>query len=457
VNVPIPAVDVPMDSPSSAPPPRRTRYRWVICALLFYATTLNYMDRSTFGVIAPTLQAAAHIDEAHYGYIVAAFSVAYGIGLLFAGRIIDAIGTRLGYALALVVWSASAAATALTRTPLQVGAARFMLGLGESGNFPAAIKTVAEWFPQRERASATGIFNAGSNIGAIAAPLVVPFVVFRYGWPAAFLVTPCFALIWVALWLAAYRRPAEHRRVNAAELAHIRGTDASTGPSTSVPWRFLLVHPQAYAIMVGKFLTDPVWWFYLYWSGKFFHDRFHTDLKGTAWPLVLIYVMADVGSIGGGLLSSQLIGAGLSANVARKAAMSLCAVLIVPVSLAPVVPGMWTAAMLIGLAAAAHQGFSANLMTLPSDLFPRRAVASVAGLAGFCGAVGGMLAQVGAGHLLQNHGSRTGYFVAFLAAACLYLVAVPLIHMLSPRLKPAVLADPGDRAFPVVFPPPPVA
>ena len=432
-----PALPVAVDAPG-----RPTRFRWVICALLFYATTLNYMDRSIFGVLAPTLQKAVGIDEAHYGYIVAAFSAAYAIGLLVAGRIIDAIGTRLGYALAILVWTASAASTALVRTPLGVGVARFMLGLGESGNFPAAIKTTAEWFPQRERATATGLFNAGSNIGAIAAPLIVPLAVAWRGWPAAFLVTPIFALVWIVLWLTIYRRPAQHSRVNTAELAHIHAGDATAAaPTRSVPWRLILRHRQAYAIMVGKLLTDPIWWFYLYWSAKFFHDQFHTDLKGTALPLVLIYAMADVGSVCGGLLSSKMIDAGFTPNVARKTALFTCAVLIVPVSLAPVVHGMWTAAALIGLAAAAHQGFSANLMTLSSDLFPRRAVASMTGLGGFCGAVGGMVVQAAAGQLLQSHGSRTGYFVAFLVAGGMYVVAAVLVHLLTPRLVPAALAD----------------
>jgi ACS family hexuronate transporter-like MFS transporter len=432
----------PAASVDQTAPTRPTRFRWVICALLFYATTLNYMDRAVFGVLAPTLQKALNIDEIHYANIVLVFSFAYAIGLVCAGGIIDAIGTRLGYALAIVIWSGASASTALMRSAVGLGGARFMLGLGESGNFPAAIKTTAEWFPQRERATATGIFNAGSNVGAIAAPLVVPAVVLHYGWPAAFLVTPFFALVWVVLWLVLYRRPSQHKRVNGVELAHIQGGDASAGvPAKSVPWLTILRHRQAYAIMVGKFLTDPIWWFYLYWSGKFFHDQFHTDLKGAALPLVLIYAMADVGSVCGGMLSSKLIDAGLSPNMGRKVALFTCAALIVPVSLAPVVHGMWTAATLIGLAAAAHQGFSANLMTLSSDLFPRRAVASMTGLGGCCGAVGAIIAQYGTGHLLQSHGSRTGYFVAFLVAGCMYVFAATLIHLIAPRLTPVQLDE----------------
>ncbi len=437
---PATAVAAPLNDQANARP---TRFRWVICALLFYATTLNYMDRAIFGVLAPTLQRALNIDEAHYSYIVLTFSVAYAIGLFCAGGIIDAIGTRLGYALAIVIWSGSAASTALMRSTAGLGAARFMLGLGESGNFPAAIKTTAEWFPQRERATATGLFNAGSNVGAIAAPLVVPLAVLRYGWPAAFLVTPAFALLWVALWLTIYRRPSRHPRVNAAELAHIQAGDATAGhPARSVPWLTILRHRQAYAVMVGKFLTDAIWWFYLYWAPKFFHDHFHADLKGAALPMVLVYTMADVGSVCGGLLSSKMIDAGFSPNVARKTALFICAALVIPVSFATVVHNMWLAASLIGLAAAAHQGFSANLMTLSSDLFPRRAVGSMTGLGGFCGATGAIIAQFATGRLLQSHGSTTGYFVAFLVAAVMYVVAATLIHLIIPRLVPVSLGEP---------------
>ena len=300
--------------------PPKGRYRWVICALLFFATTINYVDRGVLGVLAPSLQKEIGWTDTQYGDINAAFSLAYAIGFLVLGRFIDRVGTRAGYAIALVAWSLAAAGHALARSAFGFGVARFFLGLGEAGNFPAAVKTTAEWFPRRERALATGVFNAGSNVGAVLAPLLVPVLALRFGWRAAFLFTGLIGLLWVAFWLPLYRRPERHPRVSPEELAWIQ--DEGPEPSQAIPWLALLPHRQTWAVAAGKFLTDPVWWFYLFWSAKFLSDRFGVDLKTIGPPLITIYLMADVGSVAGGWLSSWLLRRGWTANAARKTAMS---------------------------------------------------------------------------------------------------------------------------------------
>jgi ACS family hexuronate transporter-like MFS transporter len=433
------------DSEATAAAPRQPvpgaagYYRWVICALLFFATTINYVDRGILGVLAPDLQRELGWTDTQYGDINAAFSLAYALGFLALGRFIDRVGTRVGYAVSLVVWSLAAAGHAFARSALDFGIARFVLGLGEAGNFPAAVKTTAEWFPRRERALATGIFNAGSNVGAILAPLLVPVLALNWGWQAAFLVTGLVGLAWVAFWLPLYDRPERHPRVSPAELAWVQSDPPE--PATPVPWRRLLPHRQTWAFAVGKFLTDPIWWFYLFWSAKFLADRFGLDLKQLGPPLVVIYLLADVGSVAGGWLSSALLKRGWSANAARKSALLACALCVVPVSFAPVVSDAWAAVALIGLAAAAHQGFSANLFTLTSDLFPRRAVGSVVGIGGTAGAVGGILMQAGSGRIKDLTGS---YLTMFVVAGSVYVFSVLLIHLLAPRLAPVPLAE-GDH------------
>jgi ACS family hexuronate transporter-like MFS transporter len=413
---------------------RITRYRWVICALLFFATTVNYVDRGMLNVLEPRLREEIHWTATQYGDINAAFSLAYAIGFLVMGRLIDRVGTKLGYTIALVVWSLAAAGHALARSAFGFGVARFLLGLGEAGNFPAAVKTTAEWFPRRERALATGIFNAGSNVGAVIAPLAVPFIALRFGWQAAFVATGLLGLVWVAFWLPFYDRPEKLDRVSPEELAWIRSDPPE--PKDQIPWLALLPHRQMWAIAVGKFLTDPIWWFYLFWSGKFFADRFHVDLKTIGPPLIVIYLLADIGSIGGGWLSSWLLARGWTTNGARKTAMLLCALCVIPVSFAPLVSSKWTAVFLIGLAAAAHQGFSANIYTLASDMFPRRAVGSVIGIAGTAGAVGGILMQAASGRIKDATGS---YLTMFIVAGSVYVLSVLLIHLLAPSLAPARL------------------
>jgi MFS transporter, ACS family, aldohexuronate transporter len=409
-------------------------YRWVICALLFAATTINYVDRSVLGVLAPQLGTEIGWTDTQYGDINAAFLFAYAVGFLVVGRFIDRVGTRVGYAVSLVVWSLAAAGHALARTAFGFGVARALLGFGEAGNFPAAVKATAEWFPRRERALATGVFNAGSNVGAVVAPLVVQVIVLSWDWQAAFIATGLMGLVWVAFWLPLYGRPERHPRVTPAELAWIHSDPPE--PSGRVPWLSLLPHRQTWAVAAGKFLTDPIWWFYLFWSAKFLADRFGVDLKHIGPPLIVIYLMADVGSVAGGWLSSALLKRGWGVNAARKTALLACALCVVPVAFAPVVEDMWAAVYLIGLAAAAHQGFSANMYTLASDMFPRRAVGSIIGIAGTAGAVGGILMQAASGRIKD---ATDSYLTMFVTAACVYVLSVLVIHLLAPRLAPAAL------------------
>ncbi len=409
-------------------------YRWGICALLFFATTVNYVDRSVLGVLAPTLRTDIGWTDQQYGYISAAFTLAYAIGFLFAGWLIDKIGTRIGYSLYLAIWSIAAAAHALARSAFGFGLARFGLGIGESGNFPAAIKTIAEWFPRKERALATGIFNAGTNVGAIVAPLVVPWLALNWGWQSAFIITGLAGMVWIVFWWPLYHKPKDHPHLSAAELAHIESDPPD--PEVNIRWSYLLEHRQTWAFFIGKFMTDSIWWFYLFWFPLFMNDRFGVDLKGIGWPMVTVYLLADVGSVGGGWLSSMLIGKGWTANAARKTTMLICAICILPVTMAPNVDGKWLAVWLIGIAAAAHQGFSANIFTTVSDMFPRKAVGSVVGIGGFAGAMGGFLMNLGAGWLKQNTGS---YVIMFLIAGFTYLVALFIMHMIVPKLEPAKL------------------
>lgn len=424
-----PAASVPGISGTLA---RMGNYRWRICALLFAATTLNYLDRQVLGVLAPDLTRLFGWTEIDYGYIVTAFQGAYAIGLLCAGAIIDKLGTRIGYALTICVWSVAAMSHALAGSALGFGIARFMLGLGEAGNFPSAIKTVAEWFPRRERALATGIFNAGSNVGAILAPLLVPIVTITFGWRAAFLFTGVLSLTWLITWLIVYRPPGEQASVSSQELAHIRSDPPD--PVVRVPWGQILRHPQAWAFIVAKFMTDPIWWFFLFWLPKFLNSEYGLTLTALGPPLIAIYLMADVGSIGGGWIAARFIKRGWTVNRARKGAMLICALAVTPIVFAAHASNLRVAVVLVGLATAGHQGWSANVFTLTSDMFPRHAVGSVVGIGGFAGAVGGMLISTFTGFLLQSTGS---YVPVFIMAGSAYLLALVFIHFLAPKLQPA--------------------
>jgi MFS transporter, ACS family, hexuronate transporter len=409
-----------------------TRHRWVVCALLFFATTINYIDRQVIGILKPTLSAEFGWSETDYANIVFWFQAAYAIGLVSVGRLIDRVGVRWGYALAVAFWSLAGMAHAAAGSVASFAAARFALGLGEAGNFPAAIRATADWFPRKERAFATGLFNSGSNIGAIVTPIMVPLIVLSLGWEAAFLITGALGFVWLAVWLGIYRAPQAHAGVNAAELAHIQADPVE--PSSPIAWRRLLDYRQTWAFATAKFLTDPIWWFFLFWLPDFFGKTYGLDLKTFGPPLVAVYLLADVGSIGGGWLSSRLIARGWSVNRGRKTAMLVCALCVLPVSLATNADNLPVAVVIIGLAAAAHQGWSANLFTLASDLMPRRAVASVVGLGGMAGAVGGMLMAQYAGHVLESSGSYTPIFLLIGSA---YLFALLIVHLLVPRLEPA--------------------
>jgi MFS transporter, ACS family, hexuronate transporter len=412
------------------------RFRWVVCALLFFATTINYVDRQVLGILAPDLQRSIGWTEAQYGYIVSAFSAAYALGLLMSGRLLDRVGTRLGYAVAIVLWSVAAMGHALAASAFTFGTWRFLLGLGEGANFPAAIKTVAEWFPKRERAFATGIFNAGTNVGAVIAPAVVPFIALTWSWQWAFVLTGAIGFLWLVVWWWSYRPPEEHPRLSPAEFAYIRSDPVEA--VTPIPWLKLARYRQTWAFALGKFMTDPVWWFYLYWLGKFLNEKHGLTLAKLGPPLIVIYLIADVGSIGGGWLSSFLIKRGWSINAARKTTMLACALCVVPVVFATRVTSLWSAVALIGLATAAHQGWSANTFTLASDMFPRRAVGSVVGIGGMAGAIGGMFNATAVGLLLQLTGS---YVPVFLCAGGAYLLALVVIQLLVPKLEPARVDD----------------
>ncbi len=407
-------------------------FRWVICTLLLFGTTKNYMDRQVLGVLKTTLQHDLGWNEIDYGNLVFAFQAAYAVGMLAVGRLVDRLGTRLGYALAMVFWSLASMGHALGSSFTSFLVARSALGFGESGVFPASIKTVAEWFPKKERALATGIFNAGANVGAIITPLVVPWITIHWGWRWAFIITGALGFVWLIFWLLLYRKPEEHARVSKAELDYIR-SDPQT-PMAKIKWARLIPHRQTWAFVVGKFMIDPVWWFYLFWVPDFLQRKHGLALMKIGLPIMVIYVIADVGSVAGGWLSSWLIERGKSVNVARKSAMLICALCVVPIVFAYRIESMWGAVLLIGLAAAAHQGFSANLFTLTSDTFPAQAVGSVVGMGGMAGAIGGMLIAKIVGYTLQWTGS---YMVPFLIAGFAYLLALAAIQFLVPRLEPA--------------------
>jgi ACS family hexuronate transporter-like MFS transporter len=516
-------------------------YRWRILALLFVATTINYVDRSVLGVLAPTLQYKVfHWSDTDYADINIAFKAAYAIGLVSMGALVDRIGTRAGYTVSISVWSLFGMLHAAVRPAFSLvgfGLARFGLGLGESGNFPAAIKTVAEWFPRRERAFATGVFNAGANIGAILAPLIIPIFVLPDGthWQYAFLTTGVLSMIWIVMWLRTYQPPGAHPRLGRAEFDYIH-SDSPAVTGTRIPWRSVIPLRETWAFALGK-ITDAVWWFYLFWGGKYLYDRFGLDIKGLAMPLVIIYAISDAGSVGGGWLSSRLIKGGWSVNRSRKTTLLVCALFVLPVVLvtriatrfdvndaffarmgaarvtvseqvgtgsdarvekmSESVPGevqaalraltgksyasakeftaasasliapasearfesvlvacarsdnyYWFAVILIALAAAGHQGWSANLYTLVSDVFPKAATASVIGFGGMCGAIAGLLADWGLGHVLSSSGPG-GYLFAFLIAGMAYLFFLGVIQVLMPRMTPL---DENLRHFPADTP-----
>jgi ACS family hexuronate transporter-like MFS transporter len=408
------------------------RFRWVIVGLLFAATAINYVDRQMIGVLKPTLSHEFGWSEGDYADIVFWFQLAYAIGYVSFGRIVDVLGARLGYAMALAIWTVSHMAHGLAAGVTSFAAARFGLGIGESGNFPAGIRAVTDWFPQRERALAIGIFNAGANVGAIVTPLLVPVLVLAFGWRMAFFLTGFLGIAWIAVWWIVYRHPAEHKRVGKAELAWIQHDPVD--PVERIPWARLLGQRETWAYALGKFLIDPIWWFFLFWLPGYLFERYDLDLTSFGLPLAAIYLISDVGSVLGGWMSSRLIKAGFSANVARKSTMAFWAVCVFPIWFAQDIASLWGAVLVTGLATAAHQAFSANLYTLPSDLFPRAAVGSVIGIGGTVGALGGMGMALFTGYILDATGS---YRVLFAICASAYVLALGVVHLLSPRLLSA--------------------
>jgi len=399
--------------------------------MLFAATSINYMDRQVIAILKPTLEHSIGLTEIQYGYIVDAFQIAYAVGLVAGGRLMDRLGTRIGYLLVMAFWSLAAMGHALASTAMGFGIARFLLGLGESGNFPAAIKTVAEWFPKKERSFATGLFNSGANVGSILAPLIVPWITIRYGWHMAFIATGAIGVLWMIWWFRSYRRPSEHPRIKDRELRHIY-QDAAEEVGPPIPWRRLLRYRQTWAFAVAKFLTDPIWYFYLFWLPSYFSSKFHLDLSHLGLPLIIVYNISAIGSIGGGWLPSPFQRLGLSTTHARLAAMLLCALLVLPIYTVSGASSVWTAIALISVAAGAHQGWSANLFTTASDMFPRTAVGSVVGIGGMAGAAGSAIFAFFAGHSLQLTHS---YASLFAISATAYLAALVLLHLLAPGLK----------------------
>jgi MFS transporter, ACS family, hexuronate transporter len=413
-------------------------YRWLICGLLFYATTVNYVDRSITGVLGPTLRDKVfHWSNEEYSWITCSFQAAYALGLLAMGALMDKIGVRLGFVLAIAIWGVFG----MLHAAIQPGfalvgfvVARFGLGFGEGGNFPACIKTVGEWFPRKERALATGIFNAGSNVGAILAPLLIPLFVTVEGahWQYAFLLTGGFSVLWILLWLRVYHPPDRHPRVTAEELTLI---NSDAAPSTAkLPWSRLLPVKETWAFAIAK-TTDAVWWFYLFWGGFFFADKFHLNIKDLGLPLVIIYVGADAGSIAGGWLSGFFIKRGWTVNRARKVTLLICALSVLPVAFAALTDNQWMAVALIALAAGGHQAWSANLFTTVSDIFPRKAVASVVGLGGMVGSLVSLAANLTLGKVLKA-GEGNTYTWPFIVAGSLYLAVLLIMHLITPRMTP---------------------
>jgi len=405
-------------------------YRWRILSLLFFATTINYIDRQVIGILAPYISDELGWSEVDYGYIVTAFQVAYGIGLVTMGRLLDRIGTRIGYSLSITIWSIAGMAHALARSVFGFGLARFTLGIGEAANFPAAVKTVAEWFPKKERALATGWFNAGSTAGAITAPLIVPIFALHLGWQWAFIITGALGFIWLFFWWLYYHKPEKHPKLSREEYRHIRQDGEDQTEST--PWARLLPLKSTIGLALTRFISDWVWWFFLFWLPKFLNDAYGITLSKIGLPLIVIYVLSSAGGIAGGWLSSKMIRSGKSLDAARKTVILICGFCALPVVLAPVSGGLWMAVALIALAASAHQAWAANMFSIISDVFPRNAVGSVTGLIGTAGAIGGALAATFVGYIREWTGS---YTIVFIIAGSVYLLNWLIIKLFIPRIE----------------------
>ena len=429
-------------------PQTMRKYRWTICTLIFFATTINYLDRSVISLLKPFLEKEYKWTESDYSNIVISFQIAYATGMIFVGRFIDYVGTKLGYGIATLLWSIAAMCHAFARGTFGFGIARAALGVTEAGNFPAAIKTVAEWFPKKERAFATGIFNSGTNIGAIIAPLTVPWIAVNWGWKWAFILTGAVGFIWLIFWFLIYEIPARHKRLSKEEFNYIHSDldeiiepDEVSDSTAKVSWFKLLGFKQTWAFVIGKFLTDPIWWFYLFWLPAFLKAQYHIQGTASALPIALVYTMACFGSIGGGWLPMYLIKKGWAVFRARKTSMLFYAICVIPVVFAQWLGSinMWFAVIIIGFAASAHQAWSANIFTTASDMFPKKTVGSVTGLGGMAGAIGGILIAYVAGKLFDHYKSlghlQTGYYIMFFICGSTYLIAWLIMHYLAPRMK----------------------
>ena len=444
-----------MNDHASNPAAKVGVFRWVICGLLFWVTTANYIDRGVFGNLAPELKKTFHWTDENYWNMQVAFSAAYAVSLLFMGRLMDVLGLRWGFVLACALWGLASMSHAFAP---EIGGlfgsavtgfliCRVLLGLGEGGNFPAAIKTTAEWFPKSERALATGIFNSGSNVGGILVPWGLPIVVASFsaltvggvvvGWRGAFIITAVIDLCWIIAWLAIYKKPEDHPRVGKAELAYIQNEPVES--TIKIPWAHLFRYRQTWAFAVAKFMTDCFWWFYLFGSPDFFNKKFDLDPEGRKYMIMLIYVVASVGSIAGGWLAGILMKRGWTTNRARKTTLFICACFVVPVVFSAITDNKWIAAVLITIAAAAHQAWSANVFSLAGDMFPKRVVGSVTGLGGMAGAIGGLILFFVTGKVLKYTGN---YFPVFLMGSLAYLAALGIVQLLAPKLEQADIDEP---------------
>ena len=409
-----------------------TRYRWLILTLLFLVTTNNYLDRIVFSVLIPIIRDDLHISTEYYGYINAVFQAAYTVGFLFMGKFVDRWGTRIGYSVSIFAWSVAAVLHSTARSAMQLGLWRGLLGISESGNFPAAIKAVAEWFPRKDRALATGIFNAGTTIASIIGPPLFVWLAATVGWRTCFVVTGGTGFVLLLIWWMVYRLPDTHPSVNQAELAYIRSDTDEAGPAAQIGWMAALAHKETWGFALAKFLTDPVWWFYLNWLPPYLYDARKFNLAAVGWAIPVVYVTAGVGSVGGGWLAGLLMRRGWRHAAARKAAMGLCACLMPLGAMAVLAPSPVLMIALIGIATAAHQGWSANLFTTTSDIFPKQAVASVTGIGGALGGAGGVLfSSLLPGYII----SHFGYTPIFLIMGFFHLTALLIVQLLLGKME----------------------
>ncbi len=419
-------------------------YRWAVCALLFFATTINYIDRQVIGLLKPTLETEFHWSEVDYGYIVMAFAAMYALGYVIFGGLIDKVGSKIGYSISVFVWSIAAMLHALVKSTLGFGLARGLLGLAEAGNFPAGVKAVAEWFPKKERALATGIFNSGTSIGAVVAPILVPWILGVYGWQEAFWITGTLGFVWLIFWWIFYEIPSKQVRLQSAEFDFIHSDNEPEVSTDAVKfdWKQLLALRQTWVFIVGKVLTDPIWWFFLFWLPAYFSDTFNLDLTKPSLHLAVVYAATTFGSIGGGYLSSYFIKKGWTVIKARKTTLLIAAIAVTPIFLAKFTTDIWVAVAIISLVTAAHQAWSANIFTIVSDIVPKNAVSSVVGIGGMSGSIASTLFPLVVGSLLsyyKNLGNiKIGYDLLFVFCGCAYFLAWLIIHLLTKRMKPIV-------------------